>query len=429
MKVNAVRFVLSFLACGTVIPPRWVVAEPTDSSGEVGFPPLLDPDDVAYFFANDDLDGLHWALTNVFQRSLRNPNATRRGGEQLPATLVARGGGSTYTTAYKLQHDLEQALYLAETLADPEQAYFFQHTVVPKYREVLDRIPPLESLTRTGGLYPFSPDDVDTVGSIYNKAWHQANVHESLPLDAQGRPKPLLNPNLQLNSLQQQWLGIPTKSSDNRPHPGILVVDDVLTESALQAIRRILWDSTIWYQTKLPLQFGGYVGAYIDDGLHDRLLLQLARELARALPRIFESHPLRYLWAYKYDSNYTGINLHADQAAVNVNLWVTPDEANLDPTSGGLVVFTAKPDATMDFTAYNTNTQAVVEQLLAPTDFANVTIPYRSNRMVLFDSALFHQTDTFRFRKGYRNRRINLTFLYGTMQLERAELSSADTEL
>jgi hypothetical protein len=156
MKVNAVRFVLSFLACGTVIPPRWVVAEPTDSSGEVGFPPLLDPDDVAYFFANDDLDGLHWALTNVFQRSLRNPNATRRGGEQLPATLVARGGGSTYTTAYKLQHDLEQALYLAETLADPEQAYFFQHTVVPKYREVLDRIPPLEFLTRTGGLYPFS---------------------------------------------------------------------------------------------------------------------------------------------------------------------------------------------------------------------------------------------------------------------------------
>lgn len=53
-------------------------------------------------------------------------------------------------------------------------------------------------------------------------------------------------------------------------------------------------------------------------------------------------HPLKYLWAYKYHDAYSGINLHADQAAVNVNIWLTADEANLDPTSGGLVVFLAK---------------------------------------------------------------------------------------
>jgi len=42
-----------------------------------------------------------------------------------------------------------------------------------------------------------------------------------------------------------------------------------------------------------------------------------------------------------------------------------------------------------------------------------VTIPYRCNRAVVFDSDLFHETDAIRFKEGYLNRRINVTFLYG----------------
>ena len=70
---------------------------------------------------------------------------------------------------------------------------------------------------------------------------------------------------------------------------------------------------TVWYQTKMPEKFGGYAGAYIDDGLHQRLLIALAFELHRALPEIMTGHDLQYLWAYKYDSDFTGINIHADQ--------------------------------------------------------------------------------------------------------------------
>jgi hypothetical protein len=65
---------------------------------------------------------------------------------------------------------------------------------------------------------------------------------------------------------------------------------------------------------------------------------------------------------------------------------------------------------------HNTNTERVVDELLRPTNFANVTVPHRQNRAVLFDSALFHHTDVFKFKKGYENRRINLTILYGNMQ-------------
>ena len=35
----------------------------------------------------------------------------------------------------------------------------------------------------------------------------------------------------------------------------------------------------------------------------------------------------------------------------------------------------------------------------------------------MFDSALFHKTDDFSFKKGYLNRRINLTLLFGRMVL------------
>ena len=40
-------------------------------------------------------------------------------------------------------------------------------------------------------------------------------------------------------------------------------------------------------------------------------------------------------------------------------------------------------------------------------------IPYNENRAVLFNSNLFHQTDTYEFKEGYENRRINVTMLFG----------------
>ena len=50
-----------------------------------------------------------------------------------------------------------------------------------------------------------------------------------------------------------------------------------------------------------------------------------------------------------YTSGMSGIKIHADEAAVNVNIWIAPDEANLDPTCGGLCIFTAKPPKGWNF--------------------------------------------------------------------------------
>jgi hypothetical protein len=114
----------------------------------------------------------------------------------------------------------------------------------------------------------------------------------------------------------------------------------------------------------------------------------------------------------------SGINLHADEAAVNVNIWISTEGADLqeDDYGGGLVVYTAKPKLSWDFQSYNTNTDFVRKELLEPSNFANVTVKHQPNRCVMFDSALFHQTDKYRFKNGYENGRINLTLLFGEMK-------------
>jgi len=42
-----------------------------------------------------------------------------------------------------------------------------------------------------------------------------------------------------------------------------------------------------------------------------------------------------------------------------------------------------------------------------------MTVRYRANRAVIFDSDLFHETDRIAFQSGYTNRRVNITLLCG----------------
>jgi hypothetical protein len=99
---------------------------------------------------------------------------------------------------------------------------------------------------------------------------------------------------------------------------------------------------------------------------------------------------------------------------VNVNIWITPEEANLDPQSGGLVIWDTPAPLDWSFDQFN-NADAgkTIREFLAQSGSKAVTVPYRANRAVIFDSDLFHETDRITFKEGYLNRRINITMLYG----------------
>ncbi len=109
--------------------------------------------------------------------------------------------------------------------------------------------------------------------------------------------------------------------------------------------------------------------------------------------------------------------MHADFAAVNVNFWITAQSANLDPDSGGMVVWDKEAPADWEFEQYNSSAGADQERISAFLDASDARphkVAYRENRAVIFNSDLFHKTDQIRFADGYENRRINITMLFGS---------------
>lgn len=205
-----------------------------------------------------------------------------------------------------------------------------------------------------------------------------------------------------VRDIEDQW---------HNTRPQIVVIDDFLTQEALMALRQFCLGSTIWQESFSH----GYLGARPETGFSSPLLAQIAEELRLAYPQLFGSHALMYAWAFKYDSKLGGTRVHADFAAINVNFWITPDSANLDPESGGLVIWDVAAPLEWNSNTYNTDEKAI--RLFLQRERAKpITIPYRSNRAVIFDSDLFHETDRMSFADGYENRRINITFLYGTRE-------------
>ena len=190
--------------------------------------------------------------------------------------------------------------------------------------------------------------------------------------------------------------------------PQIVVIDNLLTPPALEALRRFCWGSTIWQRSYEK----GYLGAVPERGFACPLLAQIADELRDVFPTVIGEHGLGLMWGFKYDSSLSGIPMHADQAAVNVNFWIAPDEANRNPDNGGLVVWDAKAPQDWDFERYNADIPSM-RAFLAKEGAKPIVVPHRANRAVIFDSDLFHETDRIEFQDGYQNRRINVTMLYG----------------
>jgi hypothetical protein len=79
---------------------------------------------------------------------------------------------------------------------------------------------------------------------------------------------------------------------------------------------------------------------------------------------------------------------------------------------GGLVIWDIAAPLDWDFSKYNNN-ETAIRRFLAERGASSVTVPYRENRAVIFDSDLFHETDSTAFKNGYTNRRMNITLLYG----------------
>jgi len=311
---------------------------------------------------------------------------------------------SCFSQIARARHDhgqpiTEQAAYRSRVKHEIEQTHHLLdcHLLGEEHRTHLDSLIRLQRLldehTTAGNRLALPAGALASVAPSFNRM-----LHCEPPQRIDGSA---LNRALDVATVEARYLG---------KRPEVTFVDGLVSDHALDALRRFCLEATIWKKD----YENGYCGAFLGDGFASPLLLQIAEELRLKFPRIFTHHRLTQAWAFKQDSARRGLNIHADAAAVNVNFWITPDEANLDPSSGGLVVYDKEAPKEWNFKDYNSdrNKPAIVSWL-KDVGAEAIKIPYRANRAVIFNSDLFHESDHIAFKDDYLSRRINITLLYG----------------
>jgi hypothetical protein len=235
----------------------------------------------------------------------------------------------------------------------------------------------------------------------------------------------------------------------------VVVIDDLFSAPALAELQRFCLASPAFRTMR-----GGFLGAFPGDGAGHPIVLALARHLEAAAPEMFASHPLGLFWFFKYPSlgvgkaqaamargedqaavgpgkfgdatpppppgamtKARGIGIHADPAAVNINIWLTPDEARLH--GGGLDIFRHVPPlAGTGVTKVNREFSSAEEEHAFRADLEAkgpaTHVPYACNRAAIFVSDQYHVSEPFEFRPGHENHRVNLTLLFGD-RLEQRE--------
>ncbi|MBF2053777.1 MAG: hypothetical protein IGS03_09985 [Candidatus Sericytochromatia bacterium] len=193
-----------------------------------------------------------------------------------------------------------------------------------------------------------------------------------------------------------------------------VVLDDLLSAGALQQIRHFaLFNNGLW---RNYAHGENYICAYPQDGLIQPFIFRLAQALRSALPGIFKQHRLKKFWMYRYSSQrHQGVQLHADAGAVNVNLWLAPDQANKNAASGGLRLFDVEAplfENDADFHAFNHH-PAQIQRYLIENKARAIDIPYRQNRLLIFNANLFHESLPYDFEADFASQRMNLTLMFG----------------
>jgi tetratricopeptide (TPR) repeat protein len=282
---------------------------------------------------------------------------------------------------YRIKHDLEQAKYLKKIGLESAASKI----LIKQLAGILGN----RSHTSDESVN-LSSNEYANLKSYYKEAITLAPI----------KLKNYLNPNLNWKDIENTYL---YKNNE------IIFIDNFLSSEALEWLIKYSLLSKVWLKEfKLC-----YLGAFANNGFMSEIHLNIAKELRTKLPNIIGDLNLEQMWGFKYDSKLgKGINVHADFAKINLNFWITPDKYNLNTNSGGMKVYTHPAPSDWKLIDYNTNS-GLIYDYLKKNNSECITVPYKQNRAVLFNSALFHETDEINFVDEYEGRRVNITYLFG----------------
>jgi len=282
----------------------------------------------------------------------------------------------------KLKHDIEQISYLLKKKLVSKKF----NNIIKKYKFIYSSLPKNSDPT---DIFTLSKEFTYKLGPTFN------NLIYYQPPDI--IEKKIINDNKKI------------VAENSKKKFKYMVIDDFLNKEVLNELYAYCLTNSIWNEFDYK---NGYIGSFIENGFNAPLILQISEEIRLQYPEILKKLPLTKAWAFKCNNQMKGIKIHADYATININFWITPDKANLNKNTGGLLIWDKEAPKNWNFEKYNNNHQEI-KKYLKKKKSKMKRITYKSNRVIIFNSDLFHASDNFNFKKNYENRRINITLLYG----------------
>jgi hypothetical protein len=141
------------------------------------------------------------------------------------------------------------------------------------------------------------------------------------------------------------------------------------------------------------------------------LVSRIATTLINCLPEVFGGLSLVEYSAFMNRENQ-GLSIHSDNGFVTLNIYMTPDEFNLDPNQGGTLLYDVKRGEHQSLHEFNAEPWST-EYFKQHTKGGVARIGYRFNRALLFDARTLHSAERMRFAGGgVGSHRLNLALRF-----------------
>lgn len=215
---------------------------------------------------------------------------------------------------------------------------------------------------------------------------------------------------------EQNWAAIEKSYFESAPY-NYAVIDGIFTDDVCDGVRTEIVNSWAW-----QLMNADGEELFIRD-FSSAPIEALGEELTKRLPRVFDGLSLQQYIAFWHHRN-TGLYAHSDISQVSLNLWLTPDEFNRNPATGGMILHDVKRTDDMEIHEFNAAPWST-GYLASHTKGNSVRVTYKCNRAVLFDSRTFHASDTpLDFvNAGPESIRLNLTLMFDEPERFRTRLA------
>jgi hypothetical protein len=215
----------------------------------------------------------------------------------------------------------------------------------------------------------------------------------------------------------RNWQSVLEAYNSSTPY-NYVVMDDFLQPNICKQLHQELLNHLGWrYQNDAEQPIINNMGPDIET------IFTIAESLKIHCPSLFSNYELVEHWALMYPKNALG-KVHSDIGALTLNIWLTPEQYNLDSSGGGLVFFDVKRE--LEASSNQPSSYLWSEQYVKDfTAGRKVSVNYKCNRALLFDARTFHQTDTFCFANMKpESYRINLSLAFDNPDVYRDRVSS-----